>query len=77
MPDGTVIKGVDLGIIASLIVGAATGVLVDQNPMVAFSWSITFSHLVEEIAKSKLTSGGLPVFGDKLGNQDDDSSRRC
>lgn len=58
------VKGFDLGILGSLLIGAAVGMIVDQNPMNAFYWSITGSYLVEELAK---VSGGANPLKKVLG----------
>ena len=47
-------RGVDLGIIAGLLIGGTVGVLVDQSPFTAFAWAITGSYLIEELIKINL-----------------------
>jgi hypothetical protein len=51
-------RGIDLGIIASLIMGAVVAVLADGSPSSAFSWAISGSLLFEELVKSKSHSLG-------------------
>lgn len=44
-------KGIDLGIVGSMLIGAAVGVVVDQSPVAAFIGAISGSLLLEELAK--------------------------
>lgn len=50
-PEGE--KGIDLGIISSLIIGIAVGLVVDQSPVTAFVMALSGSSLIEELMKDK------------------------
>lgn len=59
--EGNTTTGIDLGILASLFMGATVGVLVDQNPMTAFLFALAGPYLLEEIIKRQ--ANGLPIPG--------------
>jgi hypothetical protein len=55
-------KGIDLGIIGAMMLGATVGVIVDTSPLVAFIAAISGSLLLEEMVRK--TKGPNPPTGD-------------
>lgn len=46
-------RGIQLGIIGSLIIGGAVGIIVDQSFFTAFTWGLAGSYLLEELLRKK------------------------
>ena len=46
-------KGIDLGILGSMVLGAAVGIIIDVAYPLAFTSAIAGPHMIEEIIKRK------------------------